>query len=99
MGSDAPPGFGGTPAGGFSLSLNYATVAEAKKAFEALSEGATIAMPLGKAFWAEAFGMLTDRFGTPWMVGCEKRRKLRTAPPTAAASVPVSPTDTSDCCS
>jgi PhnB protein len=26
-------------------------------------------MPMGKTFWAEAFGMLTDRFGTPWMVG------------------------------
>jgi PhnB protein len=22
-----------------------------------------------KTFWAEAFGMLVDRFGTPWMVG------------------------------
>jgi len=21
-----------------------------------------------KTFWAEAFGMLVDRFGTPWMV-------------------------------
>jgi PhnB protein len=22
-----------------------------------------------KTFWAESFGMLVDRFGTPWMVG------------------------------
>lgn len=72
MGSDAPPGYGGKPSGGFNLSLNYATVAEAKQAFAALSEGATIALPIDKAFWADAFGMLTDRFGTPWMVGCEK---------------------------
>lgn len=25
-------------------------------------------MPFEKTFWAEAFGMLVDRFGTPWMV-------------------------------
>jgi PhnB protein len=25
-------------------------------------------MPLGKTFWSEAFGMLTDRFGTNWMI-------------------------------
>jgi PhnB protein len=25
-------------------------------------------MPIQKTFWAEAFGMLVDRFGTPWMV-------------------------------
>lgn len=25
-------------------------------------------MPMSKTFWAEAFGMLVDRFGTPWVV-------------------------------
>jgi PhnB protein len=25
-------------------------------------------MPIQKTFWAEAFGILVDRFGTPWMV-------------------------------
>jgi len=53
---------------GFSLSLGYPTVAEAKKVFNALSDGGKVTMPLDKTFWAEAFGMLVDRFGTPWMV-------------------------------
>jgi PhnB protein len=53
---------------GFSLSLNYSSVAEAKKAFDALSAGGKVTMPLDKTFWAEAFGMLVDRFGTPWMI-------------------------------
>ena len=26
-------------------------------------------MPLDKTFWVEAFGMLVDKYGTPWMVG------------------------------
>lgn len=25
-------------------------------------------MPFQKTFWSEGFGMVTDRFGTPWMV-------------------------------
>jgi PhnB protein len=29
-------------------------------------------MPLEETFWAHKFGMLTDRFGTRWMVNCEK---------------------------
>ena len=32
------------------------------------AKAAQVTMPLQKTFWAEAFGMLTDRFGVPWMV-------------------------------
>jgi PhnB protein len=53
---------------GFALSLIYPTAAEAKRIFDALADGGQVTMPLQKTFWAEAFGMLTDRFGTPWMV-------------------------------
>jgi PhnB protein len=53
---------------GFSLSLTYPTTEEAKKIFDALAEGGQVTMPIEKTFWSEAFGMLVDRFGTPWMV-------------------------------
>jgi PhnB protein len=53
---------------GFSLSVAYSTVAEAKRIFDALAAGGKVTMPFEKTFWAEAFGMLVDRFGTPWMV-------------------------------
>lgn len=53
---------------GFSLALSYSTVAEAERIFNSLSEGGTVTMPLGETFWVERFGMLVDRFGTPWMV-------------------------------
>jgi PhnB protein len=59
---------------GFSLSLHYPTAAEAKKVFETLADGGSVQMPLQKTFWAEAFGMLVDRFGTPWMVNVEAPR-------------------------
>jgi PhnB protein len=27
-------------------------------------------MPIGPTFWSARFGMLTDRFGIPWMINC-----------------------------
>jgi PhnB protein len=32
-----------------------------------------VQLPIQETFWAARFGMLTDRFGTPWMVNCEKQ--------------------------
>lgn len=69
MASDVPAGESYAGMNGFSLSLNYSSVDEARRVFDKLAEGGKVTMPLGKTFWAEAFGMLTDRFGTPWMVG------------------------------
>ena len=53
---------------GVSLALNYDTVSEAERVFRALSEGGTVTMAMQPSFWAKAFGMVTDRFGTPWIV-------------------------------
>src|SRR5450631_154002 len=66
MGSDSPMEVGQKK--GFSLSLVYATVPEAQKVFDALAGGGQVTMAFQKTFWAEGFGMLVDRFGTPWMV-------------------------------
>ena len=56
---------------GVSLTLNYDTIPEAERAFKALSEGGSITMPMQPAFWAKSWGMLVDRFGTPWIVNGE----------------------------
>jgi len=53
---------------GFTLALNYPTAAEAKRAFEALAKGGKVGAPLQETFWAEVWGTVVDRFGTPWMV-------------------------------
>jgi len=71
MGSDAPPPHFEHPQG-FSVSINVEEPADAERIFAALSEGGQVRMPLQKTFWAGRFGMCVDRFGTPWMVGCEK---------------------------
>ena len=68
MASDVPPGMY-QPKSGFAVSLNYPTADEARPIFDKLSQGGQVMMPFGKTFWADGFGMFTDRFGTPWMVG------------------------------
>ena len=71
MASDSMVGHPYAGMKGFSLSLIYPTVAEAQRVFNTLAEGGKVIMPLDKTFWARAFGMLVDRFGTPWMVNGE----------------------------
>jgi PhnB protein len=55
---------------GFAVTLQVDTMAEADRLFNALSEGGTVTMPIGETFFSKRFGMLTDRFGVPWMVNC-----------------------------
>jgi len=71
LGSDCPPEYF-EKAQGTVLSLNVDSIAEAERVFNALKESGTIKMPLEKTFWAVRFAMLTDQFGTPWMINCEK---------------------------
>lgn len=56
---------------GITLALSAATDADTRRMFNALSEGGSVQMPLAKTFWSSAFGVLTDRFGVPWMVMTE----------------------------
>ena len=69
MGMDAPPGYFEQPKG-FSVSIMLGDPAEAERLFHALEQGGTVRMPIQQTFWATRFGMLTDRFGTPWMINC-----------------------------
>jgi len=68
MASDTMPGQPYEGMKNFGVALTFPTPDAARDVFDALAEGGQVTMPLGKTFWAEAFGMVTDRFGTPWMV-------------------------------
>jgi PhnB protein len=72
MASDAPPGRQHKENGGFYVSLGVDTPAEAERIFNSFADGGTTTMPMAQTFFAARFGMVTDRFGTPWMVICEK---------------------------
>lgn len=71
MGSDAPPDRYQEPKG-FSVSLHLKNPADAERIFQALSENGKVTMPIQETFWAARFGALTDQFGIPWMINCEK---------------------------
>jgi len=69
MASDAPPNHYQKPQGVY-VNIAIDNPVEAERIFNELSAGGTVQMAFGKTFWAERFGMLVDRFGTPWMVNC-----------------------------
>ena len=72
MGSDSPPERYEAPEG-FFVSIGIDTPEEAERIFAALSEKGAVCMPIQETFWAERFGMVTDQFGIPWMINCEKK--------------------------
>lgn len=69
LAGDYPAGMPYPGMSGFYISLYFekddATV---KRLYEALLDGGTAQMPLQKTFYSNAFAMLVDRFGTPWML-------------------------------
>jgi len=68
MFSDGFPGWEANIGNHMSMTAVAADAAEAQQIFEALQDGATIHMPLGKTFFSEAYGMLTDKFGVMWNI-------------------------------
>jgi PhnB protein len=68
MASDLPNQMDYTPGNNFSVSLSGDEEAELRGYWDKLSEGGTVAMPLGPAPWGDIFGMCTDRFGVSWLV-------------------------------
>jgi PhnB protein len=71
MASDAPPGHYHKPQG-FSVSIQISEPARAEDIFRALADDGTVTMPFEQTFWAARFGMVVDKFGTPWMVNCDR---------------------------
>ena len=72
MGADAPPQFVSKPQG-FCVCIQLDDPSEAERVFHGLARDGTTQMPIAQTFWAQRFGMCIDKFGTPWMVNCEKR--------------------------
>lgn len=74
MASDMPAHFEFRPGNTMSISLSGDSEPELKGFWDKLSDGATISQPLAAAPWGDQFGMLTDRFGTAWMVNIAGRQ-------------------------
>lgn len=71
MGADIPPEFGPNvhkPKNGFDVTLHSASMDEARRWFDTLSQGGQVIMPFAETFWSPGYGNLIDKFGVPWMV-------------------------------
>ena len=53
---------------GMWVSIGVDSFAEGQRVFDGLAQGGQVSMPYAATFWSPGFGMVTDRFGTPWMV-------------------------------
>jgi PhnB protein len=71
LGMDASPEHYQVPQG-FNVMAEVEKPADAERIFNILAQKGTITMPFGETFWAQRFGMVTDRFGIPWMINCAK---------------------------
>lgn len=67
MGSDCPPNYYEKPTS-ITVALQVEDTARAERIFHALAEGGQVTMPFEKSFWADRFGMVTDKYGIPWMI-------------------------------
>ncbi|HEU4849704.1 MAG TPA: VOC family protein [Terrimesophilobacter sp.] len=70
MASDTPKSMTYDPGSAITVSVSGPKEddAELRGYWDRLSDGGTITMPLDTAPWGDVFGMLTDRFGTNWMM-------------------------------
>ncbi len=55
---------------GFAVQVNLSETAKAEAIFRTLAEGGRVLVPMDRTFWADLYGMVVDRFGTPWEINC-----------------------------
>ena len=76
MGSDSPDGSSNSNKKGIvSIGLRLNDEGETFRLFESLSDGGNVIVPLGKVFYADYFGSVTDRFGVCWTFNCNIDRE------------------------
>jgi PhnB protein len=69
MFSDCPSGSPYAKGTNIALTLGTTNAEEIRRIFSALAnDGGTIDMPLGKTFFSELYGMVTDKFEITWQL-------------------------------
>lgn len=68
MAADAPPGMESPGMHGFGVSVSGDDGDVIRGYWNKLSDGGTVTMPMEKQAWGDEFGMITDKFGVPWLI-------------------------------
>lgn len=75
MGSDVPSKMEPAQTGTNTyISISTTSKEEATRLFNGLAANGKVTMPLENAFWGSYFGMVTDKFGTQWMVSYDQNQ-------------------------
>lgn len=74
MGLNGGPNY--TPNASVSFFAIFETLEEVEEAWEKLSEGGSILMPLDKYDWSEKYGWVQDRFGISWQLAFGKMQEV-----------------------
>lgn len=64
---------------GFTLSLVADDAQSGERIFSNLAEGGKVLTPWQSTFWTKGFGMVTDRFGVPWLVNVAHETEVNAA--------------------
>lgn len=72
MACDNPDGQPASVGSNVSLAVGSNDAAGAEAMFAKMAAGGNVTMPIQETFWAERFGMLTDKYGVNWMFNCDK---------------------------
>ena len=62
---------------GFFVLFGASNPTEAERVFNALADGGVVRMPLQQTFWSPSYGVVVDRFGTPWEISSEPASATR----------------------
>lgn len=73
MASDSGPMGQGKIGENMSISLSGDERDKLMKYYEGLSKGGNIIVPMAKQTWGDEFGMLTDKFGTKWLININQK--------------------------
>jgi PhnB protein len=68
MFSDCPSGSDYVKGTNIALTLGTPYADKIKSVFNALADGGEVIMPLGKTFFSDFYGMVTDKFGITWQL-------------------------------
>ncbi|HUD11532.1 MAG TPA: VOC family protein [Candidatus Saccharimonadia bacterium] len=72
MGTDGMEGHPAPAGQNVAIALGGSEHERLTKAFNDLSEGGKVTMPLKQESWGDQFGMFTDKFDIQWMVNISK---------------------------
>lgn len=72
MASDTTPQCPYTGVKGMAVAVNIVGTERTERIYKALADGGKIEMELQQTFWALRFASVVDRYGTPWLINCDK---------------------------